>query len=776
MAETPRTQVEEPRFGVSIQPAADPVDRTIIARAPQITADPYMNAWSEIARDFAAGYGALKKAQVEADIPMGEQYYLESGVDGLFADGKDEQAAMAALVRNGELAEEHSIGTRIGFERASGRSAAYREREKLSATLTEMISGARELDPQTGLPKLATAQDIDDAIARIRGESYAKYTQDPNFAWFKNSPYAAEEYNKLMRTYTPELAAQFKEKARENLTEHRRAMLMDELVNQAANLGTKQTITMDEFNNLNDFVFNNVIIGGIPNPQQFMAQAFQVAGLKMMNENPQADHVGLMEQFIDRVNAYRDPKTGTKIQGLFWEKTKDSLRTEARQREAQAGVDRRKSIDSSVKAEYAKGEDPNSFVAKALTIVKSSREPGANRDLALSQLQRLQSEAVTQALQSPDKSAGAFATDVFERLGTDFANIINGDIKADKNQDDAAKSIALAVGLNGDYEKAQNVAERILDPSVKIATMKSIVEMQDAKINIFMKDPVVASKMQTFRSTKKIVAQGVASAAESRPARAPRSAIGNQTLDAEMERNWLEDNTTLMENISAIVSDKGITVAEKKSRISSAIEEVTARRREILSAINKRFFELEQQIASNESKYQPSVPAIEDAYDSGIIDADSRDKLIKGETTLQQRVTPDLKIFEEQVRLAWEGAATPVLQDAKAIQDEKNKFYKDNFEEKYYVTPSGGRTRSWVLSASGKAEVAAIAQVMADRWRQAYAEGKIEAYSNVFGVKMLTDPKILRQATSDYAINEKIRQTARKVIELRAAGKEIPQL
>jgi hypothetical protein len=770
MAETPRTQVEEPRFGVSIQPTADPVDRTIIARAPQITADPYMNAWSEIARDFAAGYGALKKAQVEADIPMGEQYYLESGVDGLFADGKDEQAAMAALVRNGELAEEHSIGTRIGFERASGRSAAYREREKLSAALTEMISGARELDPQTGLPKLATAQDIDDAITRIRGESYAKYTQDPNFAWFKNSPYAAEEYNKLMRTYTPELAAQFKEKARENLTEHRRVLLMDELVNKAASLGSKPMISMDEFDSFNDFVFNNVVIGGIPNPQQFMAQAFQVAGIKILNDNPQGNQVGLMNQFIDRVNAYRDPKTGTKIQGLFWEKTKDVLRTEANQRAAQNTLDKRKILEARYTEEFAKGTDPKSYVAQARAIIKESKQPGANPDYLLSKLRRLTSERIAADLASPD-SSGAYSTELFTSLYNTFAPILDGEIKADKDEDDAYNDLALRLALSGRFDDAVKKAASILDPDAQIATQDKIAKIRDSKANEYLKDPTVIARMRVFKKTASILPLGELDEAPSTIV--PRSAIGNKNLEARTKLSFDDDNTQFMESVANIASNRNLTEQQKIGEIRRVLDDLIANRSKVVQAANDKFVELEKKISENESKFQSSAALIAEAYDRKIIDNDSFNLLMKSEEDLQKRVTPPIGIFEKLI--------TQQLEANLVNPDEVNgfpKFYLDVGAQAKYFDKNGKEQVRFILSDKGEVLVRNIANEISRVWVQAYTEGRTKELKDLYALDfdVVTDPKILRQASVDFVNNAAIRRIVDVAIDHYKNDTPLPQL
>lgn len=763
MAEVPRAQVEEPRFGVSIQPAADPVDRTIIARAPQITADPYMNAWSEIARDFAAGYGALKKAQVEADIPVGEQYYLDSGVDGLFEAGKDDQAAMANLVRNGELAEEHSIGTRIGFERASGRSAAYRERDKIQSTLTEMISGARELDPQTGLPKLATAQDIDAAIAKIRAESYTKYNQDPNFAWFKNSPYAAEEYNKLMRTYVPDMASAFKEKARENLTEHRRVLIMDELVNKAATLGTKAEITMDEFNNLNDFVFNNVIIGGIPNPQQFMAQAFQVAGLKMLNDNPRANQVGLMEQFIDRVHAYKDPKTGTKIQGLFWEKTKDALRTEARQRESQMGVDRRKMIDAGYNDQFAKGSDPNSFVAQASKILVESQVPGASKEMALANLGRLRDAMIDAALKSADPAAGAYVPDIFSKVYTDFAERISGSIQTDRYMDMAYKDQALTFAVAGRYDKAQEVLGQIGDIDTRITTASKIRGMQDNKIDEYYKDPIFRSAEAAFKKTKEFSMVGLEIKDTTR---LPRSSIFNKTSKAIEEQTFFDDQTRLREAIESIVIQKDLSESEKRDKIRELPKTFTEPRLQRQREVANKFVSFEKNLAERESKFVSATDLIQDAYDRNLIDVDSYNQLLKAEETLMQRVFKT----EDTIKAA-------ARSELYRLVNEKNPNPNAiKFGQRVSIPTTTGTVDRTELNSSAVAEIEAVTDLVSKRMATAYSEGKFDQFEKVFGIKLERRPVILRDAAGYKVMADAVKATANKVIALRLAGQEIPEL
>jgi len=761
MAETPRTQVEEPRFGVSIQPAADPVDRTIIARAPTITPDPYMNAWSEIARDFAAGYGTLKKAQVEADIPFGEQYYMESGIDGLFENGKDEQAALAELVRRGEIAEEHSIGTRIGFERASGRSAAYRERDKIEAALTDLITGSRELDPNTGLPRIATAQDIDAAITKIRAESYERYSKDPNFAWFKNSPYATEEYNKLIRSYVPDMAANFKQKARENVTEARRVLVTDELVGQAVSLGSQTDIASDDYDRLNKYIFDNVLIGGIPDPQRFLAQTFEVAGTKLLNDNPGANQTELIERYIDRIEAYRDPKTNTQIKGLYWEKAKDKLRTEAGQRSQELGDSRTKQINAGISAEFAKGDDKDSYVGRLQKLAQDLSKPGADPQLIRSQMNQVKLEFVAAAMNDPDLNKRAFIPVIADRIFNQFADLATSGIDVNNAADKSIQQLALSQAFNGQYEEAKRTAATMFNFKNRIDLEKDILNMEASKLNEYLtKVPQIKNSYKDFKETatfKPAKNSGVASISDSRPFgfTPPRETIKNAGINAELASTWSDDNEALNRRLSAIALEK-IPEAEKHARMTKAIEDTAARRTAIQNKYRDAFNTLEQQLRANEKAFKPSTDALAAAYDNGIIDFDSYDRLTRADGRLMAAVKPD----EKKVK--------SILAEAlvEALNASPKDPYLVKFGDRVTATTIEGKVLTrFVLNPAGAAEINSMAEVLINRWNRAYSEGKNDQYQRIFGVALLTDPKILREVTADERVRLNLKQSARVIIE-----------
>lgn len=809
MAETPRTQVEEPRFGVSIQPAADPVDRTIIARAPSITPDPYMNAWSEIARDFASAYGGIKKAQVEADIPMGEQYYLESGIDGLFEDGKDQLVAMAKLTQNQQVAEEHSVGTRIGFERAAGRSAANRERSKITAVLTDMLAGSGGLD-EYGLPKMPTAQDIEQAVAKVRAENYSVFKNKPEYAWFYNSPYATEEYNKVIRSVVPEITESFKQKAREQMTENKRAMVAEDLTNKivsgfealenmrAAGAGPEEIAeaTSKLYDLWGGEISNNVVAAAIPDPRKFVAETFKAAGLVILQKNPSANATKLMESFNSVVDNYS--YKGSKLTGLYSLKVKDDLSTQARQQDSQRINDRQRQIKSRAakdQSEYTKDTSLSYLINESLkNLTPDKNEVEEIFKARDAWIQRIMADPTSEA--NGDR---AFAIEVANEIVAPYIETAQLGIKRDNSADKAATEYALRILMNpkdptlnpdpniDPYSRAvKHIQDSVRVPSNKLEALGLLRRFQDAQVpNLVRTDPSIKAEYSRFEKTKKPPTvsfadleranEGPASrgadfrgnvAADGRVA--IRSSISNQKRIKEYGEEFDADNQRLLDKIAGIQSDTTKTPAQKSAEVKTVIADAYNDRERDGAFIARTQAQLELTLRGNETVFIDSGAAIESAFQLGTIDAPSRNKLIAENKKYMEAALPS--------RAAIKQAVTRAYTEAYRVRGDTDKDWWDariTFPAAPPGVPAVSTPPQITITGEGKMEIEAITDALVrDYTMFMTSEGSREGIKIRYGnLVPETRPASIQTAVGPTLVLNRVGQMANSLIQQRRAVK-----
>jgi hypothetical protein len=662
-----RQQVEELRSNISIQPTADPVDRTIISKAPNITPDPTMNAWAEMARDFAAGFTALKKAQVEADIPMGEQFYLESGVDGLFEAGKPELGAMSAMVEQYKLAEEHSVGTRIGFERAAGRSAAYRERSKITDALDKFIVESGGLDAN-GLPKLPTATDVDRIVGEIRAKSYGEFNSRPEYSWFTNSPYAAEEYNKLTRDFVPQITENYKQKARERITEQKRAMVAEQAVDQLVEIfetrgqdPAEAAVALQAFG---QWVDENVRLGSIPDPKKFLAETMKSAGLTWMNKNPGANMPAAMNDF-NRVIVDGYNYNGANLGGLYGSKAKDDLTDEARRRTGEALAERDLRIRKAIDEDQVNGDKEGSLTFLINTNLQNNQKNGKTDEA--DRLKAIQDAVKTwRERRANDKEGNPkYSEEVIKGIAAPYLSAIAFDIQVKNSNDDAVQEQVAAILMDPNNDNAAEdarklVAERVIHPTNRAKLYGVIQKAQDAKLtDNLLKDPVFKVQLGEFKDLQKPIrlfsekdveerqtSMGIRLIREKGPITV-RGNIKNKAVDEELKSSYNEANFGLMTQIAAVQQDPTKSVSEKRTLTADLIDEATKRQRSLNKGRVDRQAELELRLQEAEENVLDAAGTIIQAFRDGVIDADSRDALLNA----NRRRFADLGITENNLKL-----------------------------------------------------------------------------------------------------------------------------
>jgi hypothetical protein len=529
-----RTQVNEPGSNISVNPVADVSDRTIISKAPNITSNGAAQAFGEFADNFIRGFTAIKKAEVEADIPMGEKYYLESGIDGLYAAGASDLEVMAKMVQEHKLTEEHSVGTRIGFERAAGRSVAYREQSRITEELDKLINSAQGVD-DNGVPVLPTGQSIEQAIANIRAKNYGLLNTDPNAKWFVESPYAAEEYNRLMRTFVPNTDQAYKQKARERITEQKRVLLTEDLVNMIANGQSSDQI--------GEFVNNEVRLGSIQDPKKFLIEAYKIAGLKMMNDNPQMDAQELMSNLNNRMKSYN--YKGARLDGIYLMQAQEALSNEARQRDTQRINDKNLAIRKGVDQDISRSglgpeeEGATTSLSSSLTSLVSN----ATQEDIITTTNKWVEE---QSKLSKDKGL-PYYFDVAEHVKEPFLKRSLYGIQANNLHDNSIKDQVYSLILNDrpDFERARSLADNVLDPSNKYTIIETISNAKKADIpNLLKRDLTVKSEYDLFKNTSRIAI------GDFKLSTSIRSDINNRTNDSVFNRSWNQDNYDLINGIA----------------------------------------------------------------------------------------------------------------------------------------------------------------------------------------------------------------------------------
>jgi hypothetical protein len=275
---TPRTQIPELQFGVGYQPVASPALQAPVLRAPQVYQDDTVQALTEFANNFAQGFGRLKQVQTQQDIILGEQMFLDQQAEfkGLFDSASPSLDSEGKFVRAKQIAEETSLGARIGFDRAAGRMLAVREREAIEQAIQKAIVDGSAPDPVTGIPGNPSLFNADGAIAQARKE-FRDSVGKSSSNWVLASPYAQEEYTNNMARLLPEAVSKGRsellkvkqEKYREQLMEQTSGLISTEL---SAVYEGRQTVEQ-AYAKIGAFVRNNAVRGGISNPRLFLVDA-----------------------------------------------------------------------------------------------------------------------------------------------------------------------------------------------------------------------------------------------------------------------------------------------------------------------------------------------------------------------------------------------------------------------------------------------------------------------------------------------------------------------
>lgn len=759
MAETPRTQVEEPRFGVSIQPAADPVDRTIIARAPSITPDPYMNAWAEIARDFASAYGGIKKAQVEADIPMGEQYYLEAGVDGLFDAAKPD---LAAIQKAYKTAEENSVGTRIGFERAAGRSAANREKSKITSALDALISGSRGLDAN-GMPILVTTKEIEETVAKIRGESYGQFRNNPEYAWFYNSPYAAEEYNKATRNFVPEITEGYKQKARELIAENNRGMAAEQaaelVVSQINSINADRSAGVPEADidkkidalnvQLGEFINDNVILGNIREPKKFMAETFKSAGLALMNNNPSADSVALMDRFIERVNKYNF--NGANMQSLYWSKASQDLRDEASSRDKQRLNDRVLQVRKAAEADRANFKNPESLSAQLITISKENTDPVAR----ITEFLRARDAWVETAIRSGDPTKVAFAVDVAKEITEPFLSAAQFGVQGSDVEDKRNTDIAMNALMRSDYETATLFSSRVTDPEKRLTLSERINRYQSSKAPEMLKSAPVLPAMTEFGARKTFKPTGPGT--PQMPGTAAisiRPSIMNKDFSFSVSVLHDEMKADIMEQAAELQMTPNLTQIERQNKLRDYIKSRTEDLDKVTRERSGQMAALESSIRENEKTFRSSVPVINKAFEDGIIDAASRDRLISSDTSLLEPIFPTAAAARRDVEQEFLAQGL--------VNNEIQPRFAKYIEMRQVVTNEGVVSRPFI-TVDGQRAINDLSNSLLEQWVDAYTNNNPDL-ENKYKIKIERNPDVLRLPSSKQITSKSFRAVVKAAV------------
>jgi len=270
---------------------ASPALQAPVLRAPQVYQDDTVQALTEFANNFAQGFAKLKQVETQQDIILGEQMFLEQQpeFEGLFDSASPSLDSEGKFVRAKEIAEETSLGARIGFDRAAGRMLAAREREVIDQAIQKAIVEGSAPDPTTGIPGNPSLFSADGAIAQARKE-FRDSVSKSSSNWVLSSPYAQEEYTSNMARLLPEainkgrseLLKVKQDKFREQLMEQTSAKINEEMGKYFANTQTLE----QTYANIGGFVKNNAVRGGIANPREFLVQAsFNAARSAISSQN-----------------------------------------------------------------------------------------------------------------------------------------------------------------------------------------------------------------------------------------------------------------------------------------------------------------------------------------------------------------------------------------------------------------------------------------------------------------------------------------------------------
>lgn len=629
---TPRTQVPELQFGVGYQPVASPALQAPVLRAPQVYQDDTVQALTEFANNFTQGFAKLKQVETQQDIILGEQMFLEQQPDfeGLFDSASPSLDSEAKFVRAKEIAEETSLGARIGFDRAAGRMLAAREQEVIEQAIQKAIVDGSAPDPTTGIPGNPSLFNADGAIARARAE-FRSSVEKSSSNWVLTSPYAQEEYTSNMARLLPsainkgrsELLRVKQEKFREQLMEETSNLIAKEMAKIGTVVEGKQFTVADAHAAIGTHVRNNAVRGGIANPREFLLDASYNAA--RMALTPKADgtvDTAAAERIFDNMASYRvdgASLTGGELGKKYWQYF-GSLQTQiGNLNKAQDPNDRRKMAVDAVRT-----GNVSVFLDKDGKIV-SEGTPGATRETLYRHLikthQNQGGVGVDNAL--ADWQATIQPNSVFHADQFFISDEIAKDFKARpySRKDTTTYEQMKNALATGDPDKADSLLAQIKDPILLNSAREFRSDWIKNEAAPITEDPIFKSEIEKLQDPVKYVDELLAqSGLETAVSPAQRQALINE---ARVVRDDAIAGLASPQDRQKPLPQR---IADNRLRIKNAVRDFganftnkTAETKSFVDSVRK---------AQNDPNVGTAASIIEGARAKGLIDNDTSAKLL----------------------------------------------------------------------------------------------------------------------------------------------------